>query len=154
MQTFLPYPDFEASVATLDYRRLGKQRVECFQLLKVLGNSTDVDLTLSEGVVQPELHKPAGRKNGWANHPATRMWRGYEGALAEYHDACINEWVKRGYNNTMRLRAKPGPWPKPPFFGDAEFHASHRSNLLRKLPEHYSQFGWTEGPDLPYIWPV
>ena len=33
-------------------------------------------------------------------------------------------------------------------------HASHRSNLLRKDPEHYMQFGWTEPPDLPYVWPV
>lgn len=33
-------------------------------------------------------------------------------------------------------------------------HASHRSNLLRKEPEHYTQFGWTEPPDLAYVWPV
>lgn len=33
-------------------------------------------------------------------------------------------------------------------------HASHRSNLLRKEPEYYTQFGWTEPPDLPYVWPV
>ena len=33
-------------------------------------------------------------------------------------------------------------------------HASHRSNLLRKEPAHYTQFGWTEPPDLPYVWPV
>lgn len=109
MQTFLPYPDFEASVAVLDYRRLGKQRVECFQLLKVLGNTTDVDLDNTEGLVQPELHKPAARRVGWINHPAAKMWRGYEGSLAEYHDVCIREWVRRGYNNTMKFRAKPGP---------------------------------------------
>jgi hypothetical protein len=28
VQTFLPYPDFAASAATLDSKRLGKQRVE------------------------------------------------------------------------------------------------------------------------------
>jgi hypothetical protein len=32
MQTFLPYPDFARSAACLDYRRLGKQRVECLQI--------------------------------------------------------------------------------------------------------------------------
>lgn len=42
----------------------------------------------------------------------------------------------------------------PPWLGDPAFHASHRSNLLRKDPVHYGQFGWTEGPDLPYVWPV
>jgi hypothetical protein len=28
------------------------------------------------------------------------------------------------------------------------------SNLIRKNPQHYSQYGWTEPQDLPYIWPV
>jgi hypothetical protein len=41
----------------------------------------------------------------------------------------------------------------PPWLGCDEFHSSHRSNLLRKLPEHYSQFGWSEPNDLPYVWP-
>lgn len=42
----------------------------------------------------------------------------------------------------------------PHWFGSEEFHASHRSNLLRKDPDHYSQFEWTEGPDIEYVWPV
>jgi hypothetical protein len=42
----------------------------------------------------------------------------------------------------------------PPWLGDEAFHASHRSNLLRKNPEWYGQFGWTEPDDLPYVWPV
>ena len=36
MQTFLPYPDFTQSAKTLDYRRLGKQRVEAWQILNAL----------------------------------------------------------------------------------------------------------------------
>ena len=36
MQTFLPYPDFAASAAALDDRRLGKQRVEALQVLRAL----------------------------------------------------------------------------------------------------------------------
>ena len=42
----------------------------------------------------------------------------------------------------------------PPWLFNEEFHASHRSNLLRKDPEYYGKFGWKETPDLPYIWPV
>jgi hypothetical protein len=41
----------------------------------------------------------------------------------------------------------------PPWLGDERLHASHRSNLLRKDPEHYGQFEWTEPDDLPYWWP-
>jgi len=36
VQTFLPYPDFKQSAACLDYRRLGKQRVEGVQILKAI----------------------------------------------------------------------------------------------------------------------
>lgn len=42
----------------------------------------------------------------------------------------------------------------PPWFGREDFHASHRSNLLRKHPDWYRQFGWYEPDDLPYVWPV
>ena len=41
----------------------------------------------------------------------------------------------------------------PPWLGDAPFHLSHRSNLLRKMPEHYRQFWPAERDDLPYVWP-
>ena len=36
MQTFLPYADLRDSVVCLDNKRLGKQRVECLQILNVL----------------------------------------------------------------------------------------------------------------------
>jgi hypothetical protein len=36
MQTFLPYADFERSARSLDPRRLGKQRVECIQVVRGL----------------------------------------------------------------------------------------------------------------------
>jgi hypothetical protein len=43
--------------------------------------------------------------------------------------------------------------PKPPWLGLEIYHASHRSNLLRKDPVWYGKFGWIESPDLPYYWP-
>jgi hypothetical protein len=42
----------------------------------------------------------------------------------------------------------------PSWLGDERVHSSHRSNLLRKRPEHYGLLGWTEGPDMPYHWPL
>jgi hypothetical protein len=45
-------------------------------------------------------------------------------------------------------------YQKPPWLGNEDFHRSHRSNLLRKYPEHYRQF-WPDEPDnLPYFWPT
>jgi len=133
MQTFLPLPSFDGSVKCLDWRRLGKQRVEAMQILNVLTGKTE--------------------KLGWRNHPAVRMWKGYEDALFLYMDACIVEWIDRGYNNTMKLSGVHGSCILPPWFGDDMFHASHRSNLLRKDPKHYAAFGWIEGNDMPYVWP-
>jgi hypothetical protein len=36
MQTFIPFPNYIRSVQTLDYRRLGKQRVEAMQIINIL----------------------------------------------------------------------------------------------------------------------
>jgi hypothetical protein len=132
MQTFLPYPDFARSAACLDSRRLGKQRVEAYQILNTLAD-------------------PARR--GWRRHPAVAMWRGYEDALRLYMNAMIAEWVRCGYRNTMPLAPVAGEPVMPPWLGDSAFHASHRSNLLRKNPAFYSRYGWSEPRDLPYVWP-
>lgn len=134
MQTFLPVVDFAESAKILDYRRLGKQRVEAFQILKALRDG-----------------------GGWSNHPAVKMWRGYETALQRYMNRMIDEWIARGYRNTMVGNPTADivlPGDMPPWIGDENFHASHRSNLLRKDPIFYGKYGWSEPADLPYIWPI
>ena len=131
MQTFLPYEDFEESALALDWRRLGKQRLECDQILKALGGS-----------------------KGWRNHPAVLMWKGYEAALRRYRNVVIREWVSRGFRNTMPLMRSGGRIRMPFWLGDQSFHAAHRSNLLRKDSVFYQQYDWKEDPDLPYVWPV
>lgn len=138
MQTFLPYPDFAASLATLDTKRLGKQRVEAMQLV----NST------------LKLAQDPTAKTGWANHPARNMWNGYLDALKLYHNLSIQEWVRRGYKNTMKLYDLPQDILLPAWVGDERVHRSHRSNLLRKDAAHYGKFGWLEANDIPYFWPV
>jgi hypothetical protein len=137
MQVFLPYPSFAQSIKVLDYRRCGKQRLEAKQLV--------------ESIIKLERGEPV---KGWANHPARKMFMGYLDALKLYYNICIVSWVKRGYKNTMPLYDLPDTEIEMPhWLGDPAFHASHRSNLLRKDPVYYGQFGWTEPHDLPYVWP-
>jgi hypothetical protein len=134
MQTFLPYKNFKKTMKVLDSRRLGKQRVEAFQILNILLNRTQT--------------------KGWRNHPAVKMWEGFENALKLYLNEAITEWVSRGFKNTMKFEKIVGEIVYPNWLGKRKFHSSHKSNLLRKDKEHYSQFGWKEADDLDYVWPV
>lgn len=150
MQTFLPYPLYRKSAACLDSRRLGKQRVETKQILIALG------VTVGE-------HQ-GNRDSAWRNHPAVRMWRGHEAALAEYGVVVCAEWKRRGFHDTLmpqfvdarqEILLDSGFGDSDPnWLGWDTFHASHRSNLLRKFPQFYRQYGWHEPVDMPYVWPV
>jgi hypothetical protein len=144
VQTFLPYEDFVASAAVLDDRRLGKQRVEAYQILRAL----------------------TWTSYGWKNHPAVRMWRGFTPALVRYGLDVCDAWVARGRADATRaalLAFTGGRVPVteelrargqlPPWLGEEAVHLSHRSALLRKDPAHYRQFFPAEPDDLPYVWP-
>ena len=132
MQTFLPYSNFHKTAEVLDYKRLGKQRVEGMQIINTILNP---------------------QQKGWRNHPIVIMWTPYVTALMMYTNTIINEWIKRGYNNNMKLY-KFSSLIMPHWLGKEEFHSSHRANLLRKDFEYYSQFNWQENPDNPYVWYV
>lgn len=140
MQTFLPYPNFQKSAEALDRQRLGKQRVECLQILNTILNN----------------------KKGWANHPAVTMWRTYENHLVDYGLAVCQEWIGRGYKDTcfnkiksfQKLAPNGFKGMPPEWLGDLKFHASHRAALLYKNPEFYQQFNWPELPKLDYFWPL
>ncbi len=130
MQTFLPYESFEESASVLDWRRLGKQRVEGMQIINAINNPT---------------------QKGWVNHPATIMWKPYLPALKHYTNVIIREWIARGYNNNMEFY-EVKDMVLPHWLGNEKIHSSHRANLLRKDLEYYSQFGWDENPKSPYVW--
>lgn len=140
MQTFLPKASFVMSAKTLDYRRLGKQRVEVLQILNVL----------------------FGKKKGWSSHPAVKMWKGSEKLLIQYGLAICQEWIDRGYKDTCYQKIESfkellrkgvhDNWPK--FLGNEAFHRSHVSNLLRKDPEYYGRFFTGVPNNLEYIWMV
>jgi hypothetical protein len=132
MQTFLPYPSFQDSAICLDNKRLGKQRVEAYQILNCL----------------------QGLSLGWRNHPAVKMWRGYENALSCYGRAICSEWIKRGFNDTLLSKfSSSGTFQDPYWLGNEQFHLSHQSNLVRKLPEHYGKYFPNVPDNLAYIWP-
>jgi Pyrimidine dimer DNA glycosylase len=130
MQTFLPYPEFDKSAAVLDRQRLGKQRVEAYQIMRAI--------TLG---------------GGWANHPIVGMWTGYEDALKLYSNVVVQEWIRRGYRNSMEIYDIAGPIIEYPWWlGIEEVHASHRAALLAKDYPHYSKYGWSEIPRIKYVW--
>ena len=132
MQTFCPSSIFIMSAKILDNKRLGKQRVEAKQILNAL----------------------QGKSKGWTKHPATLMWKGFEEALKLYHNAMVTEWVNRGFKNTMELLpVDENNLVFPQWLGDPDFHASHRSNLLRKDKKFYSRYNWSEDSCLEYVWP-
>ena len=131
MQTFLPYPDFAECARVLDYKRLGKQRVEAWQILRALKRES----------------------GGWVNHPAVLMWRGYESALNTYGREMCLEWIARGYNDSMLDRfVCVGNPDLPLWLGDTRLHLSHQSNLVRKFPEYYKLKFPNVSADLPYYW--
>lgn len=136
--TFLPFPDFEQSLQSLDDRRLGKQRVEAKQMYDALTNPNS---------------------KGWKNHPAALMWKGHEDLLAMYYNKCLDVWISRGKNNNMSYLSFDieKTTNKPVWLGWFAFHQSHMAALLRKDPIHYeTQFGLLVGPyrEYGYIWPT
>jgi hypothetical protein len=149
VQTFLPYPDFEQSARALDVKRLGKQRVECIQVVRALTWPT----------------------YGWRNHPAVKMWRGHEEALGRYSFTCCEVWSELGFADTCAatigtdlraagvtgVRTQPelaAAGRLPPWLGTEEFHRSHQSALVRKDPEFYGPRFPGVPDDLPYLWPT
>ena len=135
MQTFVPYDDFELTAMVLHNKRLNKQRIEAFQVLRAITDDT----------------------YGWQSHPAVHMWRGYVGGLREYGLAMCREWLRRdGADRTDlqgRIAAFDGDCVLPEWWGDERVHASHRSNLFYKEPSWYDQF-WSNLPEIPYFWPT
>lgn len=149
MQTFLPYPDFAASAAVLDDRRLGKQRVEALQVLRAVTWTT----------------------YGWKRHPAVRMWASYPDGIAAYGIAVCAEWTGRGRPDTCAATissdladaGRPAPRTQaqlarlrelPEWLGDERVHRSHRSALVRKDPGFYGPLFPDADPDEGYFWPV
>jgi hypothetical protein len=141
VQTFCPVDSFSESASVLDNSRLGKQIIESQQIFKSLSIPS----------------------YGWKSHPATKMWRGHRGALLKYTEQFNNEWRMRrgkdhgGWLNLLKISEGftlgPEEFSLPRWWGRADVHDSHKSNLIRKLPEHYRAFWPDLRDDMPYVWP-
>lgn len=146
---FVIDPNIYKTMEVLDYRRLGKQRLEAKQIINTLESSSD----------------------GWKNHPALLSWKDHIEPLKAYYNICVQEWVNRGYKNTMELYeideskfhaleyhdgkfSEPDKYSYPKFVSFEPFIFSHQASLKRKdsifykdliPPEEYLSRG--------YLWP-
>lgn len=136
MQTFLAYPDFLESAKVLDKKRCWKQVIEASQIIDVL----------------------EGRKTGWANHPAVKMWVGHTDALKIYFNVFL-QVCKDVHNINTRYREFEIPdnvtYTLPWWVGNDKFHRSMRSRLIEKDPDFYGpkfprDIGYNGGK---YWWP-
>jgi hypothetical protein len=131
VNTFVTSSSVVECAKALDYRRLGKQRVEAYQLWRAL----------------------MGITKGWTRHPATLMWSGHTCFLALYCNTMIDEWVARGYKNTMQ-KLPHCKNPRPPWWwGWEPMIMSHKASLNRKMPTYYS-FKVGDYERWGYIWPT
>ena len=133
MQVFLPESTFSKCAEVLDTKRLVKQLLEGRQILTVLaGESTS---------------------KGWKNHPAVKMFEGYEVTLVAYLAAIRDEMDCRGYKweknwaviqdiYDRHYRGVPQPWPY--WMRDEQtwnkVMATHRGRLWEKDKWHYHMY--------------
>lgn len=141
MQTFMTHDNYTDTAKALDNKRLGKQRVEAYQILKALrGDYNDT--------------------GAWVNHPATVMWRNHQYELALYGLTISMEFYERGFDgyammmkftdlcNDLQLGNRESyPW----WINHQLLHLTHQSNLMRKNAEFYE---FDVPNNIPYVWPL
>lgn len=160
MQTFLPYEDFARSASVLDVSRLHNQINEALVVM-----ATALRLRRISNLE----YEPVGpnEKLGWQSHPAVKMWHGAGNCLGFYTLCMMRELRARNHPEQRVREADPVRWCRlmelwsdrseegirtPTWLGNADFHRSHQSNLIRKYPGHYAQFFPGVPDSLPYIW--
>lgn len=133
MQTFLPSSDYKHSAQMLDNKRLNKQILEGYQILKVLSGASE--------------------SGAWRNHPAVLMWKGSEHELMKYIDHMVYEAECRGIKtinnvtNLKQLKNKYGhKWGKlvPKWMKNNDtimrVITTHKASLFNKDPLFYARF--------------
>jgi hypothetical protein len=176
MQTFLPDSNFKTSAKVLDKKRCWKQVVETKQLLCNLhAENLPEDWKLSKDYVfRKRLNHPITQM--WKGYE--ELLKHYYNIFLFHCKYEHNIKTKLLYLNCIWTRTvgcdsnpiyvedntflsiimnkkffyKINSEHLPKWLGDKKFHASHRSNLLRKNIEFYSKYNWKENPNNPYIW--
>lgn len=155
MQTFLPFSDYEQVAETLDNKRLNKQILEGYQILKILSGASE--------------------SGAWRNHPAVLMWKSAEWGLWNYIQECIKEAMYRGIKtdtNSLNLNVlkekcqKHWSDNKPAFAKNKEYMnrlvITHRANLYIKDPIYYAEYQYAVNNEnnrpccerCKYFWPT
>ena len=185
VNTFITSKSYSKSASYLDRARLGKQRVEAYQILLLLQDLRAISryfkisapAQINEDEINQEIQGHFERgvwiKNirllyfrylkkgnspllrrlnngkerkitlGFSSHPILKMWVGYEESLKRYINIHIDEWVARGYKNTMKkYTIDPQKEILPWWIRFPWVKYSHKSSLLRKEKyrnekEHY-----------------
>ncbi len=118
VNTFIPFKSISKTMKVLDRQRLGKQRLECKQIIEVIEN----------------------KRTGYKNHPIVCMWKDNVDGLKYYYNKCIDEWVNRGYKNNMEkyeIEYKNKKDIMPWWIYNKQVRMSHQASLLRKNYEYY-----------------
>jgi len=141
MQTFMPHGDYVSVARALDSKRLGKQRVETYQIIKALRGEY-------------------AKTGAWVNHPASVMWSGHIYDLALYGLTVSIEFYERGYdgwnmcevfNALTRNLADNNTEQYPWWVNNELLQLTHQSNLVRK---DHTKYDYPVPPNIPYIWPL
>lgn len=137
MQTFITGGGDSHGVANLDSKRLNKQLLEGRQILNVLVT----------------IQKDPAAKVAWRNHPAVKMWAGYEFALYSYLLWVETECRKREIQTEKNMAAivdlameldgsslgrVPAWWTDP--VRKDRIITSHRASLYKKDPDYYAEW--------------
>jgi hypothetical protein len=137
----MTHNSYVESAQALDTKRLGKQRVEAYQIFKALRGDYD-------------------KTGAWVNHPATVMWRGNEYELALYGLSISVEFYERGFDGySMMMKftdlcneLQSGNRESYPWWVNSELlRMTHQSNLMRKDSSYYA---FDVPANIPYVWPL
>ncbi len=133
MQTFMPFQDYEYTAQVLDNKRLNKQILEGYQIMKVLSGASE--------------------SGAWRNHPAVLMWKGCEYELKSYIDHMVYEAEFRGIKTDknvanlkdLEIRFSLNWGKATPFWMQNQEQLkrvldSHKANLYRKDPLYYAEY--------------
>ena len=148
MQTFLPYQSYDESAGSLDKKRCWKQVVETKQILCKLQY---------ECVPDDWKTSKSWTSQGWSNHPAVKMWVGYETSLANYYNVFLDYCLLVHKINTTMAKLQPDRRETTPWWlGDESFHRAMRARLIEKDRDFYlPRFPNDEGYNgSMYWWPV
>ena len=184
MQTFLPFANFAQSLKVLDDSRLRKQQTEAEQILKVLNNPTAKGWANHPAVLQwkgyeralelyiyanSEECKVRGFKGRATTYPALLVmppWLGKEEIHASHRSRLLFKGrvdaVCSVLKKDLKVRSINGwllscnyPSKNMTKMEDVIRLESIAKDRNLEIPTNfYTQFGWSEPDNIPYVWPV